>query len=325
MISPGKRDSDIQKKDKVMQKTSKKKIERMSESIGDICKALSQSSKDFNNELVFKQIDTYINRHDRLLYADISNYIFQLHSEQEVSVFQTNLESLLEYVLSDEYTQKIDVALDQEERYKFFRNRKVVLKLYDHVNLARRQYIELRETDEDFERRFDKYFSKHQLEITKEMSNQLVTLVGIFTAIAFVVFGGISSLDDIFRAGMSNIPLIRLMILGTLWSLCMTNLLYIFLFCVGKITKLSIKTSDRPDDNLVQKYPIIFWSNYIFISLTVVLSWLYFLNNHEHFKWLHTLAEKDGKTVFIIGFVVLSTLLIAGAYVLVRLRSPNQK
>ena len=43
MISPGKRDSDIQKKDKVMQKTSKKKIERMSESIGDICKALSQS------------------------------------------------------------------------------------------------------------------------------------------------------------------------------------------------------------------------------------------------------------------------------------------
>ena len=325
MISPEKTDMVTQKEQTAIPKVAKQKIAQMSEDIERICKALSQSSKDFDKIKVFEQIDNYINTHDRLMYAEISNYIFQLQSDQEVSVFQTNLESVLEFVLSDEYSQQINTKKDEKDKTKITRSRKIVLKLYDHVNLARRQYIELRETDEEFERRFDKYFSEHQLEITKEMSNQLVTLVGIFTAIAFVVFGGISSLDDIFRGGMSDIPLLRLMILGTLWSLCMTNLLYIFLFCVGKITKLSIKSSDRPDDNLVQKYPIIFWSNYIFISLTIVLCWLYFLNNHGHFKWLHVLADKDSITTNLIGFVVIVLLLMIGAYILYSLRQTNHQ
>lgn len=145
------------------------------------------------------------------------------------------------------------------------------------------------------------------------MSNQLVTLVGIFTAIAFVVFGGISSLDNIFQSGMSDIPLLRLMILGIIWALCMTNLVYIFLFCVGKITKLSFKSSENPKDNLVKKYPIIFWSNYLFLGLLLILSWIYYLYKNNYLRWLNNMANQNSLLITVIGFLIIVVVLAGSA------------
>lgn len=124
--------------------------------------------------------------------------------------------------MSDRYTERINIAAN-DEKQKLERSRKVILKMYDHVNLAKRQYNELKESDDDFEMKFRKSFQSHQVELTREMSSQLVTLVGIFTAIAFVVFGGISSLDNVFQNGIADIPLLRVMIIGIVWSLCMIN------------------------------------------------------------------------------------------------------
>lgn len=292
---------------------AKIKIETMSEDMESICKALSYSSKLLDTKKTFDQIEKYITEHDRLLYADISNFIFHLRSEEFVSVFQTNLESVLEYVLSDQYTEKMEKASTDTEKVCLERSRKVVLKMYDHVNLAKRQYNELKESDDDFEIKFKKSFQNHQIELTREMSNQLVTLVGIFTAIAFVVFGGISSLDNIFQSGMSDIPLLRLMILGIIWALCMTNLVYIFLFCVGKITKLSFKSSENPKDNLVKKYPIIFWSNYLFLGLLLILSWIYYLYKNNYLRWLNNMANQNSLLITVIGFLIIVVVLAGSA------------
>lgn len=219
----------------------------------------------------------------------------------------------MEYVLSDQYTEKMEKASTDTEKVCLERSRKVVLKMYDHVNLAKRQYNELKESDDDFEIKFKKSFQNHQIELTREMSNQLVTLVGIFTAIAFVVFGGISSLDNIFQSGMSDIPLLRLMILGIIWALCMTNLVYIFLFCVGKITKLSFKSSENPKDNLVKKYPIIFWSNYLFLGLLLILSWIYYLYKNNYLRWLNNMANQNSLLITVIGFLIIVVVLAGSA------------
>mgnify|MGYP007007140284 CR=1 FL=1 len=37
-----------------------------------------------------------------------------------------------------------------------------------------------------------------EIRLTKEMNMQLISLIAIFTALSFIVFGGISSLDNIF-------------------------------------------------------------------------------------------------------------------------------
>lgn len=296
-------------------KRAKIKIETMSEDMEKICKTLSQSSKFFDSQRTFTQINAYIDKHDRLLYADISNYIFHLGSEELVSVFQTNLEMVLEYVLSDRYTERINIAAN-DEKQKLERSRKVILKMYDHVNLAKRQYNELKESDDDFEMKFKKSFQSHQVELTREMSSQLVTLVGIFTAIAFVVFGGISSLDNVFQNGMADIPLLRVMIIGIVWSLCMINLVFIFLFCVGKITKLSFKFPNAVQNSLTKKYPIIFWSNYLLVGMLLILCWVYYLSNHQFFEWMNKLADRNAITVTITGFATIAVLLGVGAYIL---------
>lgn len=315
MISLDKTEDEISK-----EKRAKSKIETMSEDMENICATLSQSSKLFDPEKCFGLIKQYIDDHDRLLYADISNYIFQLRSEEAVSVFQTNLENVLEYVLSDEYTRMIENIKDRKERFKVEKPRKVVLKMYDHVNLAKRQYIELKESDEEYDEKFKRNIEPFKQEVTREMSNQLITLVGIFTAIAFVVFGGMSSLDNFFGKGAEDIPILRLMILGVLWSLCMTDLIYVFLFCVGKITKLSIKSSEKQGDNLVKKYPIIFWSNYLLLSLLVILYWVDFLYKRNLFDWFFDIADKSAATVSVVGFIIILILMLFGAWKLIDLR-----
>lgn len=217
--------------------------------------------------------------------------------------------------MSDRYTERINIAAN-DEKQKLERSRKVILKMYDHVNLAKRQYNELKESDDDFEMKFRKSFQSHQVELTREMSSQLVTLVGIFTAIAFVVFGGISSLDNVFQNGIADIPLLRVMIIGIVWSLCMINLVFIFLFCVGKITKLSFKFPNAVQNSLTKKYPIIFWSNYLLVGMLLILCWVYYLSNHQFFEWMNKLADRNAITVTITGFATIAVLLGVGAYIL---------
>lgn len=52
----------------------------------------------------------------------------------------------------------------------------------------------------DLEHEVESILAPKISEITKEMTQQLVGLIGIFTALSFIVFGGISSLDSIFGA-----------------------------------------------------------------------------------------------------------------------------
>lgn len=131
--------------------------------------------------------------------------------------------------------------------------------------------------------------------------------------IALVVFGDISSLDNIFQSGMSDIPILRLMILGIIWALCMTNLVYIFLFCVGKITKLSFKSSENPKGNLVKKYLIIFWSNYLFLGLLLILSWIYYLYKNNYLRWLNNMANQNSLLITVIGFLIIVVVLAGSA------------
>lgn len=67
----------------------------------------------------------YQNKLDRILYSEISNYVFSLEMAQR-GVFATNLEKLLLYSLND----KNNVAED---------SKKLIIKIYDHFQLALHQ------------------------------------------------------------------------------------------------------------------------------------------------------------------------------------------
>lgn len=113
---------------------------------------------------------------------------------------------------------------------------KAVLKIWDHVNLAQQQYNALKQSDEEYKEKFEKLISTYKEDMTKDMSNQLLTMVSIFTALAFLVFGGISSLDNIFS--VHGIPLLKLMCVGAVWGLCILNLI----FCLFVLRRQDDKT-----------------------------------------------------------------------------------
>ena len=108
----------------------------------------------------------------------------------------------------------------------------------------------------DLEREVEVILTPKVSAITKEMTQQLVGLIGIFTALSFIVFGGISSLDSIFGAVQGTLEdehsVLPVLIIAIAWALCMMNLLFGFMYFVIRITHLQ-KPVDEKALNLVQR------------------------------------------------------------------------
>lgn len=238
--------------------------------------------KGVSPEYTFDKILNYIAQYDRFLYSTISNQIYaMMDSSKEselVEVIVSNLEILVEYTVdSEKMFHKLETT-DQDKKNLIEKTKKVILKIWDHVNLAVRQYHVLKQTDEEYEKRFEKQISVYKEKLTKDMNSQMITMVGIFTALAFLIFGSISSLDNIFTN--IKIPLMKAMSIGLIWGLCVLNLVFVFMYCIGKMSELKLSIMDDQNATVFQKYPVVWWSNITLISLLIFTTWTYFIQQH---------------------------------------------
>lgn len=237
-------------------------ISKMSKAMDNLCNMLAEDSEDFDAKKFLNQFGEYItNSSNRLLYTNVTNAIFDNYTM--IGTFQTNLEKVITYSYEKE--------LDDNEKIQ-----KALMKLWDHINLAIRQYELFNQSDEHYEIIAEEKMKNVEIRLTKEMNMQLISLVGIFTALSFLIFGGISSLDNIFL-GAQNIPVTKLIITGTIWSFCIMNLIYVFMFFIEKLTDLNIKSTKDINANLVQKYPLIWWCNLVLIAILILSCWIYYV------------------------------------------------
>lgn len=111
------------------------------------------------------------------------------------------------------------------------------------------------------------------------MTSQLVGLISIFTALSFIVFGGISSLENMVTSLQGTLKdqqsVLPILILAMAWAFCMMNLLFGFMYFVIRITTLE-KPVDENAANVVQRYPVVFLCNYIILALLVLFSGMWF-------------------------------------------------
>lgn len=87
--------------------------------IGKICLSLNISSKEYEPNGSIDAIDTYLNNNDkldRILYSQISNYIFSL-DESNRGIFITNTEKLLHFALDDNNNINEDKRKIMEREY----------------------------------------------------------------------------------------------------------------------------------------------------------------------------------------------------------------
>lgn len=297
-------------------------INDMEETMNQICTMLSNETKTFKASDFFEEVYKYINEKNRLLYTNVTNYIFTLNDEQ-FGTLQTNIDSVVSYMHGEQF--KTDFSKRMKKEYDEVQCEKIkmtILKLWDHVNLARRQYLLFSQKNSDYQKIVDEKMENAGTKISKEMNMQLISLISIFTALSFLLFGGLSSLDNILD-GAKDIPILKLLIIGNTWCFCIINMIFVFIFFVAKLTKLNIKSTDDVNANSIQKYPYVWWCNWILCSFEIVFAWIYYLKRRQ---LLCVLEEQIIRNIwFVIGVsaVIGVIILVACGYIIFQANKTN--
>ena len=136
------------------------------------------------------------------------------------------------------------------------------------------------------------------------MNAQILSMVGIFTALAFILFGGISSLDNVLSE-LKESHILLLLIVGVGWGIGILNVTFIFLFCIGKMTKLTFKSNQNPKATFFQRYPVVCWTNFILFSLLFTLLWHFYCYQKGIMLWYEKFMVLFPTWGIIIEFVFL--------------------
>lgn len=230
---------------------------------------------------------------NRLIYSAISNVIFSLDNHQRIT---RNIKTAANVVLNPDGDWPGHV-------------KKMVVKIYDHINLAIRQKALFQQNEKDVKDQIETILSpklsQKSEELTKEMTAQLVALVAIFTALSFILFGGISSLDSIFASLKATIKnknsILPTLIVALAWAFCLMNLLFGFMYFIFRIAK--IEPPGNIKGNMVQRYPVIFLCNYVIFSFLAIFSAMWFAECYGIGSGLLecVVAEERSNWTFVIG------------------------
>ena len=265
---------EIQRGSDLNQKPIKTEWDKMSEAMKQLVDLFFLERSIFISQNPLNILKKYIEEHDRLLYTVLSDAIYEsfIKNEKKEDLILGNIDYLLDLCNNDIKESSTSTSKSELENKKYVR--KVALKIKDHTNLAIRQYRTLKQTDDEYKIKFNEQIGSFKEKLTQDITSQLITLVGIFTAIAFVVFGGISSLGSIF-SDINKKSIIKLIISSSIWGIAMFNLIFGFLLGISKMTGLNISSSNSRD--FIKKYLLVFWMNAIMITILVVSLWLYFM------------------------------------------------
>ena len=226
-------------------------IEKTKKSLHNLLEKLMENSKSFNPETFVDELNEYIDSDKRLLYSEITLKVNELYEkdDEKLTTLMSNLDKLYEY----QFDKDLNEDAEKNEKLK-----KIIIKLWDHVNLANVQIVKLKMSDKEFQKRIDPtikkidkstcQFEKSKKDLIAEINNtkkdiyaQLISIVSIFVAISFVMFGGMSLLNNLFDySRLERIPLIEMLCGGSLIGLIIVAVMYGFILTVIKLTNHDI-------------------------------------------------------------------------------------
>ena len=287
------------------------RLNEMEEKVKGFCQALLGDAKKFNEAQVCEDLVAYIGEYHRILYSPISNTIYQYYQEHEseeaskkIGSMLSNVESVIDYTK----TEAFDNLKNESSKPQDYEDAsKAILKIWDHISLAQQQYSMLKKSDKEYKKQIDDRLLPFKEDLTKDMNAQLITMVGIFTALAFLIFGSMSALDNVF----TNIkfPVFKLMSIGSVWGLCVLNLVFVFLFCVGKMTKMNFASTTDSQASIFRKYPVVWWSNWTILGILLLSLLGYYFSMDGKHEWFDDICLNNPTVFFIIGLVGIISLM----------------
>lgn len=243
----------------------------------NIFSLILNSPEDFDIKDWIKDFSKFAKEYKKLLYAKISSKIIACEDNGVIENLTNNISTVIEAIKPKEkgVTAEDSIILVDKDCYTLF------LKFHDHCNLAMTQRSVYLKTENEFKEiasetkddvrksleeattEINKHVKASEQKINdaeKNITTQLITLVSIFTALSFVIFGGISVLDNLLQ-NVRALPVIKTLLIGDLWFICMANLFIIF-------TKLICVMTDR---NFKIKWYIIILNALLIIFLIAIL------------------------------------------------------
>ena len=213
----------------------------------NLAKSLNTPEQEFNIDDFEKLLDDYLTKYSRILYSSFTAYIYRLKSEKKDKEIDNMSGNLVSIISSFNVEEKI------EDRQK------ILLKLYDHISLATRQASTMEVTKE----KVDPYILKATETIKSQLENlnqdmiaykermradieaqkdslmsQMIAIVAIFVGVSFVMFGGMSLINDLFtHVDGQPVPLVELICLGCLIGIVMIVVMYCFIMFILSITR----------------------------------------------------------------------------------------
>lgn len=213
----------------------------------NLAKSLNTPEQEFNIDDFEKLLDDYLTKYSRILYSSFTAYIYRLKSEKKDKEIDNMSGNLVSIISSFNVEEKI------EDRQK------ILLKLYDHISLATRQASTMEVTKE----KVDPYILKATETIKSQLENlnqdmiaykermradieaqkdslmsQMIAIVAIFVGISFVMFGGMSLINDLItHVDGQPVPLVELICLGCLIGIVMIVVMYCFIMFILSITR----------------------------------------------------------------------------------------
>ena len=209
------------------------KVDETRNAMKKICTSLDKSSKEYQPEDTVQIIIEYIRKEkrlDRMLYSEISYYIFNLDKDSR-GIIVANMAQLLEYSLTVECFEGIDSTISEDCR-------KVIVKLYDHFELASYQ---IGNANKIFEKSIEEIKSSFSKEI-KKIERDYITILGIFTSIV-LVFIGEFSFSSAVLTNISDVSIYRLLLIIDALALIMINI-------VAFLVKMILKVNNVKSENL---------------------------------------------------------------------------
>ncbi len=280
------------------------KSEEMVAEIRSICEYLNKNCLLFNSTIALKKIVLYINKYDRFLYSELSSYYFKCSSDNNSFISQ-NMQTLSDYVTStkiEEFEKIVGIQVDTEKL------KKIVLKLFDHLRLADSQ---LQYLNQD---KFYEHFWEERKDIENsikdeghKLNKELISLVAIFTAMAFLVFGGLNSLSDILELSFKNFSVLNISFVGIIWGLCIFNLIYLFMYLVSKIIDVNVASEDSYYFD--KRHRLYITGNVILVAAFAICGWVYVAKT-DYLGLYSELATIFGNFTFFLPFVGIICLVI---------------
>ncbi|MGL5125161.1 MAG: hypothetical protein ACRC6U_04155, partial [Fusobacteriaceae bacterium] len=249
----------------VRNKKSNSKLLESKKFISNVLDSLKNNNYDVQTTI--KIIEQYVidgKGLERLIYSQLTTEIYSINGDEESEVINQNISRLLDYTTSD-----CEIGDCQ----------KIILKFYDHYQLANFQFSKVN-------KELESTINRASVELTKEikavekisqqtkneyenMERQNITILGIFASIVLTFVGGMIFSSSVL-SNIHSTSIFRLVFISCIIGIVFINMIHLLLSFIMKL--------NNKDDN---KFFNLKSCNYMFLIIMIFTTLFWFFVNSK--------------------------------------------